>query len=142
MKKYYTISFVILLVVLLALLVTSVALADKKIGFDGAWESIDVDGSYMVMVIANDSSYFMYYDFGASVCGKDSSGAPLYSASIEGSPVIDGYEMTVDGYVLCVADKPYYWPKNHPQIFTSVLTYDKYSDTIFDENVTWSRIEK
>ena len=130
-----------MLVVILALLVTSAALAGKKKGFNGAWESIDnFDGSYQVMVIELANSYFMYYDFGASVCGTDFD-VPLYASSFEGPPEVVGNEMTVEGKILCVADDPFYVDdgSGSPEIYSWVLTYDKNSDTIswFD---TWSRI--
>jgi hypothetical protein len=42
----------------LTLLLTSVTVAGKEIGFNGAWKSIGVDGSYQVMVIQESYPYF------------------------------------------------------------------------------------
>lgn len=137
MKKTLVISFVILL----ALLVTSVALAAKKKGFDGAWETIDRDGSYAVMIINTGGPYFMIHDFGSSSCDPGTT-PPVISDSFEGTPFIVGNELTVEGKILCVSDDPYYWPEGNPRVFTFVLTYNKNSDTVELFGQTWSRIKK
>lgn len=115
-------------------------MAGNKKGFDGAWEAIDiVDDSYMVMTIKSDNSYLMLYDFGATVCG----GTPLISWSFEGTPVIVGNVLTVEGLGLCFDDDPYYLPEGDPTNIKLEFTYDKISDTIDRvRGGTWSRIGK
>ncbi len=147
MKKHFTKSFTILLVVVLTLIVASGAMAGTKKGFDGAWEAIDVDDSYMVMTINSGNSYFMMYDFGASVCGLDEFEDPLFSWSFEGPPVIVGNVLTVEGLHLCFDDDPNYMPEGNPQTIVFELTFNKISDTIYLQysgggEVTWSRIGK
>lgn len=148
MKKHFTKFIVILLVVLMTLMVTSGAIADTKKGFDGAWEAIDFDGSYMVMTINSDNTAYMMYDFGASVCYPDPKpSTPEISWSFEGPPIIDGDELMVNGLGLCVDGDfgPHYTGEH-----TLNFTYDKNSDTInliYDNMeppfiVTFSRIEK
>jgi hypothetical protein len=138
MKKYGRITIVVLVVFLVSLIFASGTLADKKKGFNGAWESIDsVDGSYQVMVIQDSYPYFMYNDFGATICGTDTNGQPIYPGSIYGSPVIVGDTLTVEGKVLCITENPYYTPA-----YRLEFTFNKNKDTILFGSDTWYRIEK
>ena len=139
MKK---LAVVVVLVILLV--VTSVAMAGDKKGFDGAWETVDpFDGSYEVMIIESSYPHFSYTDYGATACGTDGDGSPLYPAVIEGDPVISGDTLTVSGMVVCMGDSPYFLL---PDPFVLVFTYDKQSDTIGSDMPSfteiWTRIGK
>ena len=101
------------------------------------------DGSYEVMIIESSYPHFSYTDFGATACGTDGDGSPLYPAVIEGDPVISGDTLTVSGMVVCMGDSPYFLL---PDPFVLVFTYDKQSDTIGSDmpsfTETWTRIGK
>ena len=130
---------VISAVILLTLIITSAAVAARKKGFDGAWESIDLDGSYQVMVIDTGAGYFMYYDFGVSACGKDPSGVPLYPGLIEGTPVVIDDKLTVEGKLLCLTDSPYFW-NTEPMSFD--FYYKNQRDVVEGMLVDWNRISQ
>jgi len=142
MKKTITI---VLVVVAMTLIITSVALAGRKKGFDGAWESIDVDDSYQIMVIQTDD-YYMYYDFGASICGLDEFGDPIHPCVLEGIPSVEGNVLSIEVYVLCITDSPYYVPEDppgeSPAVYDFEFTYNRERDTIEGMGVTWNRIGK
>jgi hypothetical protein len=140
MKKYFTKSIVVLLVVVLTLTLTSVAVAERKKGFDGAWEAIDVDGSYMVMNIHNGGSDFMWFDYGASICNP--SVPPETPWVFEGSPVKVGNELTVEGSGLCIVEVPYYNPVDMTVHLTYIRQRDLVELEIGDYLVTFSRIGK
>jgi hypothetical protein len=146
MKKYGRITTVVPVVFVLTLLLASGTLAGEKKGFNGAWESIDVDGSYQVMVIQDSYPYYLYYDFGATACGLDLNGQPMYAASFNGSPVIVGNALTVEGKVLCASDNPYYFPEEDPITYSFEFTYNKNKDTLYGGlpgfGATWYRIKK
>ena len=140
MKKTVT---VVLVVVAMTLIITSVALAGRKNGFDGAWESIDVDDSYQIMVIQTGDDYYMYFDFGASVCGKDDDGHPIHPCVLEGVPTVEGNVLTGEGKILCITDSPYYFPEGEtPSVMNFEFTYNRQHDTIEGMDVTWNRIGK
>jgi hypothetical protein len=140
MKKFSVAGIVVMAIVLI---ITSVALAGDKKGFDGAWEAIDTDGSYTTVVIQSDGPYFMIYDFGASTCGIDGNGNPIYPLVLEGIPVINENVLTIQGKILCITDSPYYVPEGGPpDTFTFVFTYDKQLDSLSGIDLTWTRIGK
>jgi len=143
MKKTITI---VLVVVALTLVITSVALAGRKKGFDGAWESIDVDDSYQIMVIQTSDDYYMYYDFGATICGLDGNGDPIHPCVLEGIPSVEGNVLSIEAKILCITNSPYYVPEDpptgSPAVYEFDFTYNRQRDTIEGMNVTWNRIGK
>jgi len=140
MKKTITI---VLVVVAMTLIITSVALAGRKKGFDGAWESIDLDDSYQIMVIQTSDDYYMYYDFGASICGFDENGDPIHPCVLEGIPSVEGNVLSIAGKVLCITDSPFYVSEGGtPTVYDFDFTYNRQRDTIEGMNVTWNRIGK
>ncbi|MBM4431769.1 MAG: hypothetical protein FJ026_15705 [Chloroflexi bacterium] len=75
--------FLLALLLTLALATVSHAALPPARGFAGAWTSIDVDGSHQRLVIQPvrrpwGTYSLAYFDDGASVCGCDAAGKPLY----------------------------------------------------------------
>jgi hypothetical protein len=130
----------ILVVVVLTLIITSVAMAERKKGFDGAWEAIDsIDGSYQIMVIQDEDDHYIYNDFAATIgCPPDN------PAVLEGNPFVDGNSLTVTGKIVCLYDSGPVFLREEPYTFN--FTYFKNSDTIYGDLAgfedTWNRIEK
>lgn len=114
-----------------------ITLISRDTGYVGTWHSIDVDGSSQRLRIwLVDGVYQVeWYDDGASVCGIDSAGTPLYAVTLTGSArVLDtgGLVMTVKGICANAANTavgPFVVP----------LNYDTTNDTIYDGTLTWNR---
>ncbi len=138
---------------LLALTAGVASAAAPQAPFVGSWEAIDgdfdgdgipegPDGSYMRLVLARgggDKFYFNYLDFGASCCGKDPYGEPLYAAQVMGWVTLVG-ENELDGQapLYCLAHPRYEPPAISPLAVHYV--YDPATDTLFDGWVTWRRM--
>jgi hypothetical protein len=111
MKKHR--KFVPLLASAASLLIAAVLVVGAAAApdpFKGKWHSIDVDGSYQTLVIGGGpgSTYHVrYHDYGASVCGVDGTGAPLYAASAVGSLSASGTVLAGRLPVYCLASPRY-----------------------------------
>jgi hypothetical protein len=107
--------------------------------FVGAWEAIDVDGSYMKLNIGGGTGnqYNLHLiDFGASVCGKDANGQPIYAFQAKGNGTAVGNHMDIsftNAYCMKSPKEPY-------GDFASWLDYDPASETMWDGWVTWKRM--
>lgn len=128
------------LILALALMIASFGLASAAAPnpFLGAWESIDLDGSYQVLMLGGDPGDLVgvrYHDYGASVCGVDGEGEPIYQAFGMGSGSRSGDTLTVSFDLRCMAAPPYYQGTHAFE-----YTYDAGSDTITDwVGVVWER---
>jgi hypothetical protein len=106
--------------------------------FVGGWEAVDVDGSYMKLSISGggkDIYNVHYIDFGASVCGKDENGQPIYSFQAKGDGVVTGYHMDVHyPAAYCMTSPKQLWGS-----LDGWFDYDPATDTLWDGWVTWRR---
>ncbi len=105
--------------------------------FTGAWTAVDIDGSDMRMAIGGGPSpRVLLIDYGASVCGLDDSGVPLYAARVTGRATIEGDVLSADLDVYCHA-RPTFFLGTFPG---AEYTYDAGTDTLLDGiGVVWSR---
>lgn len=103
----------------------------------GAWWSIDVDGSLQKVVFGGGSQgQFNYIDWGASVCGTDTNGNPLYAAHASGAGTVDGTSFTGSAPVVCMTHPPTTLYTNFPFSWT----YYPATDTLLDGyGITWTR---
>lgn len=115
-------------------------------GFLGDWRSVDFDGSFMTLTIEtrlNAPGYWVHLvDYGASVCGLDEDGHPLYPGIFDTTAYTKGsdpYLLTIaEADVWCVPDEAprYYWGT----IPTSTTRYDPVTDTLENaDGSRWSR---
>ena len=125
---------------LLALLVMAVGAASPAAPFVGAWEAIDVDDSYMRLVISpgpKGAFQFNYKDFGASICGTDDDG-PLYPCTIIGELSMEEGLLVGEGPLICLAKPPV---EHADSPFEVSYSYDAVSDTLADGwGITWQRM--
>ncbi len=106
--------------------------------FVGAWLSVDTDGSNQELIISEGSGATLninYTDFGASACGKDSYGTPIYAATAAGS-------LTATGNVL-TGNLPIYCQKNSATLLVNhdfYFTLDPATGRLTDSfGVVWNR---
>ncbi len=103
----------------------------------GKWQSIDIDGSNQTLDITleADGSYsFALFDDGASACGLDASGNPLYAFNGNGNGTATGLTLTASG-ASGICDTT-----GEVINFDSTFTYDPASDTLTDGiGVSWTR---
>lgn len=132
--KIRLVSAVILLLVL-ALLTGTVLAASP---FVGVWKSIDpFDGSKQTLAIKPlDGKFaFQYVDKGASICGVDDEGQPLYAATGKGYGTVDGDVFSGRMKLFCL--EPEIW---FVGAFDVSFTYLPESDTLFDPyGAVWQR---
>jgi hypothetical protein len=105
--------------------------------FTGSWISTDIDGSSQTLVIieAGGVYTFEYYDDGASICGLDSAGVPLFAASASGTLTASGSTLSGDFSINCLDDPPF-----HGVDHLFVFTYDPATETMTDDlGVVWER---
>jgi hypothetical protein len=105
--------------------------------FIGSWSSTDIDGSTQTLVIsaAGGVYAFEYFDDGASVCGLDNAGVPLFAASASGSLAASGDTLSGNFSITCLADSPF-----HGVDHLFVFMYDPTADTLTDDlGVVWHR---
>ena len=126
--------------VVLALLVavpTAFAVpADKP--FVGTWESTDIDGSYQKLNIGGGPEKYNLHlvDKGASVCGLDDNGMPMYAFQANGKGTASGFHLdTHFEAAYCMTSPKTLWGS-----FDGWFDYDPGSDTLWDGWVTWTRI--
>jgi hypothetical protein len=117
--------------------VIATAASAKKDPFLGKWYSVDTyDGSNQSLSIGGGpgSTYHVQYrDDGASLCGTDANGVPLYAAKAKGE--LDGTGGVLAGSlpVICLAQPSYVLGD-----FGFSLTYDSLTDTFTDSyGVVW-----
>ena len=139
MKKSILFIFLAVVVLLSSLGLASEAGAKPTAKpFVGGWAAKDIDGSRMKLAIGgggNDRYNVNYTDFGASICGKDSEGKPLYAFKALGKGVATGNQLKVNfpaGY--CMTKPKKLWGSLN---FT--YTYNPVNDTLWDGLVVWKR---
>lgn len=116
-----------------------VHLVMRDTGYAGHWQSADIDGSAQTLrVWLEDGVYqFEWYDDGASVCGQDSSGNPLYAATLTGSATVlatGGISVTISG--ICEDGV-----NTRVGPFVIPFNYDPAADTLYDGTLTWTRAD-
>ncbi len=103
--------------------------------FVGAWEAIDLDGSHMQTSIGggrNGEYHIVAFDAGASVCGLDASGQPLYAAMAIATGQADGNVLHAELPLWCLSHPRRFWG-----MASDDLIYDPGADTLFFWGVTW-----
>lgn len=126
----------LLLLVFMVFLLTLVAANPYKSQsnpWKGKWWSIDLDGSLQSVVFLG-SNQFKYVDRGATICGVDQEGIPLYRADGRGSGSISDLSFTGTTTLRCLTHPPYVWGEH-----TFVWTYDPATNTITDGFTTYTR---
>jgi len=126
MKRSMIAGLALALVAAVSLALASSGSAAPKDPFIGAWESIDIDGSYQRLSIGGNGPYHLaYFDDYATACGGG-------HATAIGSGTVDGYDLHAEQLVRCL--------KQHSTFeFESTFTYDPATDTLFSW-VTWTRV--
>lgn len=133
-------TLAVLLAVLLAGLLATTALAVPDV-FRGAWESIDIDGSYQVMTIGGGGGTYRvnYMDTGATVCGLDpDTGDFLYAAQARGTASASPGTGELNGVwdVWCLSKPRTLSVSGLPFTFT----FDPSTGTLVDNfGVVWTR---
>lgn len=139
-----TASLVISISLLLGIVIFVVPVGAERSPFVGSWWSIDVDDSYQRMAIGGGKNvrHVNYFDDGATVCGVDEYGVPLYPARARGTSVEAGNILTVTLDLWCFAKPPFF-----SGTYTMSLTYNPSNDTLvqyvpppWDDYVIWFRI--
>jgi hypothetical protein len=138
MKTKITLTMTIGLLFLAAAFAVPAALAAPG-PFNGAWESIDIDGSYQTMHIGGgpgDLHRFRYHDDGATVCGLDPvTGDILFAADAGGWLTASGDQLTGTLSLYCKTTPP-----SFNGDYNFVFTYDPGTDTLTDQTgVVWTR---
>ncbi len=105
--------------------------------FTGSWTSVDVDGSNQRLSIGGGPSpRVLLYDDGATVCGLDGAGDPIYAARASGRATVGGTTLTVDIDLYCLASPTYFLDTFAGLTFD----HDAGTDTLTDfSGVVWSR---
>lgn len=111
----------------LLLLLTLTAAKGPDYPWQGKWWSIDPFDDSLQSVVFLGGSRFKYVDRGASICGKDEYGLPIYRADAMAQGTISGYTFTGTAALRCLAGPPYIWGEH-----TFVWTYDPATNTISD----------
>jgi hypothetical protein len=130
------IVFLVLAVtVLLSVIALGVYASPPGQPFTGVWESIDAfDGSQQRMAITpvgrGAAGYHLAYrDYGASACGVDANGQPLYAAIGTGTASAAGNTLNTEFEIWCLGR-----PRWSLGMWSSSLDYDAATDTLRD---TW-----
>lgn len=142
MKRVCVWGVVAVLALTLCLVAASTASASPpQPSFKGIWWSIDVDDSYQTLVIQprgkQSGSYnISYFDDGASVCGVDADGDPLYPGMGRGKGTANGTSLTGGIDFWCLS-RPR-WYEGYHQL---ELTYNATDDTLTDAyGIVWYRL--
>ena len=135
MRKFVFTALAICILIALAMALASDATAAP--GFLGRWWSVDVDGSSQKLQIGlADNGYLLkLFDDGASICGLDPDGNPLYAAIGKGKGTADGNVLHASFKFWCLTDPRTFWGTA-----TGDYTYDPATDTLQDGWVAWYRI--
>ena len=126
MKRFVAVGLAFALIGAVSLALASYGSAAPKDPFVGAWESIDLDGSYQQLSIGGNGPYHLaYFDDYASTCGGG-------HATAIGTGTVDGYDLDAELLVRCL--------KQHSTFESEpTFTYDPATDTLFGW-VTWTRV--
>lgn len=106
--------------------------------WQGTWWSIDpYDGSLVRVTFGGDHrGHFNYIDWGASVCGTDAEGDPLYAARAAGwAANVDATSFEGSAPVVCITHPPFVWDPS----WTFGWTYDPATNTLSDGTGIWTR---
>ncbi len=136
---------------LLVVLVAAPGRAGETSPFVGHWEGIDLDDSRMIINISEgpDGNVQVFFkDFGASACGLDDAGEPLYAGQVKWLGVIDGDELWTygrggagvgNGALWCMANPPFMLVDvvEEPTLF---VTYDAAGDRLTTDFNEWFRV--
>ncbi len=106
--------------------------------FTGTWTSTDTDGSNQELIISGGAGgiyTISYTDLGASACGKDAAGNPIYAASATGNLTASGNDLSGTLAIYC--------QKNPATLLTNYgfhYYYDSSVGTMTDDfGVVWYR---
>ena len=152
---------VLLTAISVTLLTASPAAADVS-PFVGHWEAVNEvpgdsdlgDGSRMILNISADRNgtvSVFFKDFGASACGTDANGEPLFAGQFKSQGIIDGNSLSTygrggsgvgNGAIWCMASTPFelFTAPTEPTPF--VVTYDPVTDTLSDGFDLFHRVRK
>jgi hypothetical protein len=104
----------------------------------GRWESIDeADNSYQTLEITDLGGgrfRVVYRDQGASACGTNDAGEPLFEASIEWEAKTSDNELTGSAAVVCATDPP-----SELGTYEVGMEYRPGDDALLSEGVVWTR---
>jgi hypothetical protein len=128
MMKRIGLAWVIALVALLLVALPVIAKSGPE--FKGAWESIDVDGSFQQLTISGNSNnlHIRYFDHMATVCGGDKA-IGRGAANVEGDTISSLLE------IWCLNPRRFLADSS----FNAV--YDPITDTLIDEyGIVWNRM--
>lgn len=119
--------------------VLPVHLVMRDTGYAGRWQSTDIDGSTQTLrVWLEDGVYqFEWYDDGASVCGQDSAGNPLYAVTLTGSATA----LATGGVSVAVSGNCEDGANTRVGPFVIPFNYDPAADTLYDSTLTWTRTD-
>lgn len=135
--KWFSAALAVVISALLALtLFRTAGAAPPGSPFTGVWQSTDVDYSHQTLAIGGVASYHVWlHDDGASVCGQDAYGVPLYAANGLGTGRATGNTLLVTLAITCLS-RPSVFYGNVPVAYT----YNPSTDTLTDQiGVVWSR---
>lgn len=137
MKRFRITTSIATLMVMLSITVAPVASAAQAGGFTGTWASVDIDGSNQVLLISQSAGGYSltWFDDGASICGKDANGKPIYPAIGRGKGYADGYSLHINVRFWCLSQPPTFWGTVGVD-----FTYDPATETLWDGWVLWHRI--
>lgn len=137
-------AIAVVAVVASAVLLAAPSQADAPSPFTGHWEGIDeFDDSRMIINIsagANGRFQVFFKDFGASACGLDDDGEPLYAGQATWRATADGNDLLVyarggngvgNGDLWCMANPPFVLVEGpeEPSVF---VIYDPVTDSLTD----------
>jgi hypothetical protein len=108
--------------------------------FKGMWESTDNDGSSQTLLIKlkgkSGKAKLFLYDDGASVCGLDANGEPIYAARGKGNGLVSPTTLDARLRIKCLSVPPTF-----PGFTPMTYTYDPITDTLTDSTaVVWTRV--
>ena len=129
--------FLIIVSVVAFSLIAAISAKGPSDPWKGTWWSIDpADGSLQKVVFAGQGQ-FNYIDYGASVCGVDNNGNPIYAAHASGdADTVDATLFNSSAPVVCMAHPPFIWSQDFPFSWT----YNPASDTLSDSSAAiWTR---
>ena len=136
MRHHSRTNWPLLVIAIVALALVAAVPSAPGNPWKGAWWSIDVPDGSLQRVVFGGQGYFSFIDWGASVCGLDGNGEPLYAARIVGrADEVTPTTFTGFAPVVCMTHPPSVWDPNFPFAWT----YDSVTNTLWDGRVTWTR---
>lgn len=128
MRRFFVLLILIIVVSLLVPIVSAQSLIPRH--FAGAWFNTDVDGSSQITII-NAAGGVFYFDDGASVCGVDEFGEPIWPTLAHGSVInVDDSSLVVELSFRCLGRGEL--PDDFPETITITYTYNSDSNTLTD----------